>query len=63
MREILLTFNEYNENLGYVQGMTDLLSPLYVIIQDEVLVFWAFANFMERMERNFVRDQTGMKNK
>ena len=61
MREILLTFNEYNENLGYVQGMTDLLSPLYVIIQDEVLVFWAFANFMERMERNFVRDQTGMK--
>lgn len=61
MREILLTFNEYNENLGYVQGMTDLLSPLYVIIQDEVLVFWAFANFMELMERNFVRDQTGMK--
>ncbi|KAL6450528.1 GYP7 GTPase-activating protein GYP7 [Candida maltosa Xu316] len=61
MREILLTYNEYNENLGYVQGMTDLLSPLYVILQDEVLVFWAFANFMERMERNFVRDQSGMK--
>ncbi|KAF3993684.1 hypothetical protein FT663_01097 [Candidozyma haemuli var. vulneris] len=61
MREILLTFNEYNVNLGYVQGMTDLLSPIYVILQDEVLSFWAFSGFMERMERNFVRDQSGMK--
>lgn len=61
MREILLTFNEYNVNLGYVQGMTDLLSPIYVVFQDEVLSFWAFAGFMTRMERNFVRDQSGMK--
>ena len=61
MREILLTYNEFNENLGYVQGMTDLLSPLYVILKDEVLSFWSFTKFMERMERNFVRDQTGMK--
>ncbi|EGV65685.1 GTPase activating protein [Yamadazyma tenuis] len=61
MREILLTYNEYNENLGYVQGMTDLLSPLYVILQDEVFVFWSFTKFMDRMERNFVRDQSGMK--
>lgn len=61
MREILLTYNEYNVNLGYVQGMTDLLSPLYVKFQDEPLTFWAFSKFMERMERNFVRDQSGMK--
>ncbi|EGW29891.1 uncharacterized protein SPAPADRAFT_144786 [Spathaspora passalidarum NRRL Y-27907] len=61
MREILLTYNEYNENLGYVQGMTDLLSPLYVTFQDETLTFWAFVKFMDRMERNFVRDQSGMK--
>lgn len=61
MREILLTYNEYNVNLGYVQGMTDLLSPLYVKFQDESLTFWAFTKFMDRMERNFVRDQSGMK--
>lgn len=61
MREILLTYNEHNVNLGYVQGMTDLLSPLYVKFQDEVLTFWAFSKFMERMERNYVRDQSGMK--
>lgn len=61
LREILLTFNEYNDRLGYVQGMTDLLLPIYVILQDETLSFWAFAKFMDRMERNFVRDQSGMK--
>lgn len=61
MREILLTYNEYNVNLGYVQGMTDLLSPLYVKIRSEALTFWAFSKFMERMERNFVRDQSGMR--
>lgn len=61
MREILLTYNEYNVNLGYVQGMTDLLSPLYVRSQDESLSFWSFSKFMERMEGNFVRDQSGMK--
>ncbi|WPK24168.1 hypothetical protein PUMCH_001431 [Australozyma saopauloensis] len=61
LREILLTYNEYNVNLGYIQGMTDLLSPIYAVFQDEVMSFWAFAGFMERMERNFVRDQSGMK--
>lgn len=61
MREILLTYNEYNDNLGYVQGMTDLLSPIYVVFQSETMAFWTFAGFMERMERNFVRDQSGMK--
>lgn len=61
MREILLTYNEYNLNLGYVQGMTDLLSPIYVVFQNETMSFWAFAGYMERMERNFVRNQSGMK--
>lgn len=62
LREILITYNEYNHNLGYVQGMTDLLSPIYYIFQDNALSFWCFVKFMERMERNFVRDQSGMKN-
>lgn len=61
LREILLTYNEYNLNLGYIQGMTDLLSPIYAVFQDEVMSFWAFVGFMERMERNFLRDQSGMK--
>lgn len=61
LRCILLSFNEYNGKLGYVQGMNDLLSPLYVTLQDEVLAFWCFVKFMDRMERNFLSDQRGMK--
>lgn len=58
---MLLTYNEYNKTLGYVQGMSDLLSPIYAVLQDDAVAFWAFVGFMERMERNFLRDQSGMR--
>ncbi|KOS21355.1 GTPase-activating protein GYP7 [Escovopsis weberi] len=61
MKEMLLTYNEHNKELGYVQGMSDLLAPLYAVIQDDAVAFWAFQRFMERMERNFLRDQSGMR--
>lgn len=53
--------NPHPQNLGYVQGMSDLLSPLYAVFQDDALAFWAFASFMVRMSRNFVRSQVGMR--
>lgn len=61
MKEMLLTYNEYNKDLGYVQGMSDLLAPIYAVIQDDAIAFWGFQKFMERMERNFLRDQSGMR--
>ncbi|KFA46459.1 hypothetical protein S40293_04279 [Stachybotrys chartarum IBT 40293] len=61
MKEMLLTYNEYNKDLGYVQGMSDLLAPIYAVIQDDAMAFWAFQKFMDRMERNFLRDQSGMR--
>lgn len=61
MKDMLLTYNEYNRDLGYVQGMSDLLSPIYAVQQDDAVAFWGFVGFMERMERNFLRDQSGMR--
>ncbi|KAL4778640.1 rab-GTPase-TBC domain-containing protein [Aspergillus varians] len=61
MKDMLLTYNEYNPDLGYVQGMSDLLAPLYAVMQDDAVAFWAFVGFMNRMERNFLRDQSGMR--
>ncbi|EGX50033.1 hypothetical protein AOL_s00076g384 [Orbilia oligospora ATCC 24927] len=61
MKDMLLTYNEYNTTLGYVQGMSDLLAPIYAVFQDDAVAFWAFVGFMERMERNFLRDQSGMR--
>lgn len=58
---MLLTYNEYNKDLGYVQGMSDLLAPIYAVMQDDAIAFWGFVGFMGRMERNFLRDQSGMR--
>lgn len=46
---MLLTYNEYNKDLGYVQGMSDLLAPIYATMQDDAVAFWGFVGFMERM--------------
>lgn len=61
MKDMLLTYNEYNRDLGYVQGMSDLLAPIYAVQQDDAVAFWGFVKFMDRMERNFLRDQSGMR--
>lgn len=61
LKNILVSYNCYNSDLGYVQGMCDLLSPIYYVVRDEALSFWCFVNFMERMERNFLRDQSGIR--
>ncbi|KAI0457098.1 GTPase-activating protein GYP7 [Xylaria acuta] len=62
LKDMLLTYNEYNKDLGYVQGMSDLLAPIYAVMQDDAIAFWGFQHFMDRMERNFLRDQSGMRN-
>lgn len=49
MKDMLLTYNEHNPDLGYVQGMSDLLAPIYAVMQDDAMAFWAFAGFMDRM--------------
>lgn len=51
LRKILMTYVMYNFNLGYVQGMSDILSPILMEVQDEVLAFWLFAKFMDLIVR------------
>ncbi|KAI8981641.1 rab-GTPase-TBC domain-containing protein [Mycotypha africana] len=60
MKDILVSYNFYNADLGYVQGMSDLLAPLFVAMGDEAMAFWAFKAFMERVQSNFYMDQSGM---
>ncbi|SCV70203.1 BQ2448_1597 [Microbotryum intermedium] len=61
-QEILLNYVFGDSSRDYVQGMSDLLSPLYVVCEgDPVLALGCFETVMERMRRNFMRDQVGMK--
>ncbi|KAF2318075.1 hypothetical protein GH714_041414 [Hevea brasiliensis] len=58
--DILLTYSFYNFDLGYCQGMSDLLSPIFFVMEDESESFWCFVALMERLGPNFNRDQSGM---
>lgn len=59
--EILMTYVMYNFDLGYVQGMSDLLSPILHLLDNEVDAFWCFVGFMDKVSSNFDIDQAGMK--
>ncbi len=61
LHDVLMTYIMFNSDLGYVQGMNDLLSPILIIMENEVDAFWCFIGLMERMEANFHMDQTHIK--
>ncbi|XP_063886711.1 TBC1 domain family member 15-like isoform X3 [Scylla paramamosain] len=61
LHDILMTFVMYNFDLGYVQGMSDLLAPILYVTQDEATAFWCFVGYMDMVYRNFDMDQSGMK--
>ncbi|RKP20432.1 RabGAP/TBC, partial [Rozella allomycis CSF55] len=60
LRDVLMTFVTYNPHHGYVQGMSDLLSPIVYAVQSEVEIFWCFCSWMNVMQNNFSRDQETM---
>lgn len=57
MQRILLSYVMYNQDLGYSQGMSDLLAPLLVIMPAEEEAFWCFVHLMDRCGGNFDSDQ------
>ena len=61
LQDILMTYVMYNFDLGYVQGMSDLLAPILSVMENEVDAFWCFAGFMRRVQANFDFDQGGIK--
>lgn len=61
MKDILMTYNMYNFDLGYVQGMSDLLAPIMVIMENEVDSFWCFSGYMDKIESNFLMEQLEIK--
>jgi hypothetical protein len=60
LRNILMTYMIYNSDIGYVQGMNDLLSPIVLVIEDEADAFWCFVELMKTMQLNFHHNQKGM---
>nr|XP_020474261.1 small G protein signaling modulator 1-like isoform X2 [Monopterus albus] len=53
LRNIMCSYVWQHLDTGYVQGMCDLLAPLLVILDDEVMAFSCFTELMKRMNQNF----------
>jgi hypothetical protein len=58
---ILEAYAVYDPEIGYCQGMSDLLSPLIAVMEDDVLAFWCFVGFMSKARHNFRLDEVGIR--
>ncbi|KAK9076621.1 hypothetical protein SSX86_004955 [Deinandra increscens subsp. villosa] len=58
---ILEAYALYDSEIGYCQGMSDLLSPLISVIEDDSEAFWCFVGFMKKARHNFRLDEVGIR--
>ncbi|KAF3522532.1 hypothetical protein F2Q69_00048791 [Brassica cretica] len=58
---ILEAYAVYDPEIGYCQGMSDLLSPILAVIEDDAFAFWCFVGFMSKARHNFRLDEVGMR--
>ncbi|EDW75228.1 uncharacterized protein Dwil_GK19805 [Drosophila willistoni] len=53
LRNVISTYVWEHLDVGYMQGMCDLVAPLLVIFDDEAMSYSCFCKLMERMIENF----------
>ena len=58
---LLEAYAIYDPEIGYCQGMADLLSPIAAILEDDSEAFWCFVGFMIHARHNFRIDEEGIR--
>lgn len=61
--DVLAIFAWLNPDIGYVQGMNDICSPMIILLEDEADAFWCFERAMGRVRENTsmgIQTQLGM---
>ncbi|CAD5190394.1 unnamed protein product [Musa acuminata subsp. malaccensis] len=51
--DILAVYSWIDKEIGYCQGMSDLCSPIIIVIENEADAFWCFQHLMRRVRENF----------
>ncbi|KAH6764208.1 Ypt/Rab-GAP domain of gyp1p superfamily protein [Perilla frutescens var. hirtella] len=51
--DILSVYAWFDADVGYCQGMSDLCSPMIMLLDDEADAFWCFERLMRKMRGNF----------
>ncbi|KAF8379779.1 hypothetical protein HHK36_029228 [Tetracentron sinense] len=58
---ILEAYALYDTEIGYCQGMSDLLSPIIAVMEEDHEAFWCFVAFMRKARHNFRLDEVGIR--
>ncbi|WOK98728.1 GTPase-activating protein gyp7-like [Canna indica] len=58
---ILEAYAIYDPEIGYCQGMSDLLSPILAVMEEDHQAFWCFVGFMRKARHNFRLDEAGIR--
>lgn len=58
---ILEAYALYDTEIGYCQGMSDLLSPIIGVMCDDHDAFWCFVGFMRKARHNYRLDEVGIR--
>lgn len=58
---ILEAYTLHDPEIGYCQGMSDLLSPIISLIDDDSDAFWCYVGFMTKARNNFRLDELGIR--
>uniref|UniRef100_A0A452EDJ2 Small G protein signaling modulator 2 n=1 Tax=Capra hircus TaxID=9925 RepID=A0A452EDJ2_CAPHI len=53
LRDVMCSYVWEHLDVGYVQGMCDLLAPLLVVLDNDQLAYSCFSHLMKRMSQNF----------
>ncbi|XP_022079651.1 TBC1 domain family member 15-like [Acanthaster planci] len=56
LRDILITFAVFHPQVTYAQGMNDVLSRFFVVMDDEVESYWCFTLYLETIYKDFLED-------
>ncbi|KAG4139861.1 hypothetical protein ERO13_D07G220700v2 [Gossypium hirsutum] len=51
--DILAIYSWVDDDIGYVQGMNDICSPMVILLENEADAFWCFEHAMRRLRENF----------
>ncbi|RNA19558.1 small G signaling modulator 1 isoform X2 [Brachionus plicatilis] len=62
LKNIIYTYVWETIEIGYIQGMCDIIAPLLVVFDNEAIVYEYFKKLMERMSLNFLSNSEMDKN-
>ena len=54
LRDILITFAVFHQEVGYAQGMNDVLSMILAVMDDEPKAYLCFENYLATIQADFM---------